>query len=72
MTEVEIRDTLSAVERALKHAADAERCTKHDLKEHRSPSAHQAWQSTWKAVRELDELQAKLRRHLAVDGCGRP
>lgn len=45
MTEADIQDALGAVERALKHATDAERCAKHGLKEDQSGSAHQAWQS---------------------------
>jgi hypothetical protein len=71
MTEAEIRDALGAVERALKHAMDAERCAKYGLKDDQDGSAHQAWQSASKVVRELDGLEAKLRRYLAIDGCHR-
>ncbi|GJE12758.1 hypothetical protein [Methylobacterium longum] len=53
MTEADIQDALGAVERALKHASDAERCAKHGLKEDQSGSAHQAWQSASMVVREL-------------------
>ncbi|WP_173009465.1 hypothetical protein [Methylobacterium sp. P1-11] len=71
MTEADIQDPLGAVERALKHATDAERCAKHGLKEDQSGSAHQAWQSASMVVRELDGLEAKLRRCLAIDRCHR-
>jgi hypothetical protein len=71
MTEADIQDALGAVERALKHASDAERCAKHGLKEDQSGSAHQAWQSVSMVVRELDRLEAKLRRCLAIDRCHR-
>ncbi|MGH1591366.1 hypothetical protein ACRBEV_27125 [Methylobacterium phyllosphaerae] len=71
MTEADIQDALGAVERALKHATDAERCAKHGLKEDQSGSAHQAWQSASMVVRELDRLEAKLRRCLAIDRCHR-